>query len=122
MNALDQVAAIPPQSIWEGVVARVLSGEQLTLAIVELEPGSIVPTHQHANEQAGIVVAGSVTFTVADQTRDLGPGGTWLIPGETHHSVEAGAEGAVVIDVFSPPRKDWATVELEAPRAPRWPS
>jgi quercetin dioxygenase-like cupin family protein len=122
MKALDQVAAIPPQPIWDGVVARVLLGDRLTLAIVELEPASIVPTHQHANEQAGIVVAGSVTFTVADEIRDLEPGGTWLIPGETPHSVEAGAEGAVVIDVFAPPRDDWAAVEREEPRTPRWPS
>ncbi|MGH3131462.1 MAG: cupin domain-containing protein, partial [Gaiellaceae bacterium] len=74
-----------------------------------------------AHEQAGLVVAGTVTFTVAGEARDLGPGGTWLIPGGAPHAVEAGPSGAVVIDVFSPPRSDWEEVEREEPRTPKWP-
>jgi quercetin dioxygenase-like cupin family protein len=119
---LDQIAAIGPQRIWEGVVARVVGGDRLTLAVVELEPDAVVPEHRHPNEQAGLVIAGAVTFTVGDETRDLGPGGTWLIPGDTPHSVVAGPEGAVVIDVFAPPRDDWAAIAPEEPDAPRWPS
>jgi quercetin dioxygenase-like cupin family protein len=122
MGALDEVAAIGPQRIWEGVVARVVGGEQLTLAVVELEPGAVVPEHRHANEQAGLVIAGSVTFTVADETRQLGPGGTWLIPGNTPHSVVVGPDGAALIDVFAPPRDDWDAIEPEEPGTPRWPS
>lgn len=121
MNALDNLSAIRPQRIWDGVVARSVQLDRLTLAVVELDPGAIVPEHRHENEQAGLVIAGSVVFTVEGETRDLGPGGTWRIPGGTPHSVEAGAEGATVIDVFSPPRSDWDGLEHESPRAPRWP-
>jgi quercetin dioxygenase-like cupin family protein len=121
MTGLDYVAAIGPQQIWEGVVARVVSGDRLSMAVIELEPGAVVPEHRHANEQAGLVIDGSVTFTVAGETRDLGPGGTWLISGDTPHSVEAGSDGAVVIDVFAPPRDDWAAIKSETPEKPRWP-
>ena len=37
----------------------------------------------------------------------LGPGGTWRIPPDTPHEVHVGTDGAVVLDVFSPPRADW---------------
>ncbi len=121
MSALDHVADIPPQRIWDGVVARSVQLGNLTMAVVELDPGAIVPEHQHDNEQAGLVLTGRVVFTVGEETRELGVGGTWRIPGGTPHSVEAGPDGATVIDVFSPARADWAELEREEPSAPRWP-
>lgn len=121
MNALDNVADIPPLRIWDGVVARSVQLDRLTMAVVELDPGAIVPEHRHDNEQAGLVVAGTVVFTVAGETRELGPGGTWRIPGGVPHSVEAGSDGATVIDVFSPPRADWDELDRETPRSPAWP-
>ena len=121
MSAFDDLSAIGPQDIWTGVVARAVHGEQLTLAVVELAPNAAVPEHSHANEQLGMVLTGSVTFRIGDQSRDLGPGGTWCIPANAPHEVVAGPEGAVVIDVFAPPRDDWSRFEPRAPRAPRWP-
>lgn len=121
MSALDHIADIPPQHIWDGVVARSVQLDRLTLAVVELDAGAIVPEHRHDNDQAGLVVAGSVVFTVDGETRDLGPGGTWRIPGGAPHSVQAGPNGATVIDVFSPARADWETLDHEAPRPPAWP-
>jgi quercetin dioxygenase-like cupin family protein len=122
LGAFDELAAIGPQDIWNGVVVRAIHGERITLGIVELEPSSIVPEHSHENEQLGIVLSGSVTFRVGNETRELGPGGTWRIPANTPHEVTVGPEGAVVIDVFAPTRDDWAKFELQAPRTPLWPS
>src|SRR5215208_1559422 len=107
MRALEELAAIGPQQIWDGVVARAIHGERLTMAVVELEPGRIVPQHQHENEQLGIVLSGSVTFRIGTEVRLLGPGGTWRIPSDTPHDVRVGPEGAVLIDVFAPIRSDW---------------
>ena len=121
MSAFDDVEKIGPQDIWTGVVGRAVHGERLTLGVVELLPNSVVPEHHHDNEQLGMVLEGSVTFRVGDETRDLGPGGTWSIPSETPHEVTAGPEGAVVIDLFAPGRADWKEVEAKTPRAPRWP-
>jgi quercetin dioxygenase-like cupin family protein len=77
------------------------------MAIVELAPGAIVPSHTHVHEQLGICIEGSVTFTIGDETRELGPGGTWRILSMRPHSVVTGPKGAVVIDVFAPIRSDW---------------
>lgn len=122
MSAFDDLRAIPPQLLADGYLARVVHGEQLTLAIVEVEPGAVLPEHQHANEQFGMVICGSVVFRVGSETETVGPGGIWRIRSETPHTVSGGAEGAVVVDIFSPPRADWAERETLDPRPPHWPS
>jgi quercetin dioxygenase-like cupin family protein len=113
---------IPPQRIWDGIVGRSVQGEQATLALLELAPDAIVPEHSHPNEQLGICVEGSLTFTIGGETREVGRGGTWRILGNVPHSVVTGPEGAVVVEAFAPARSDWQAIELEAPRAPRWPA
>ena len=118
MGAFETLETIRPQRIWTGVVARSVSGERMTMAVVELEPGAVVPDHHHENEQLGIVLEGSVTFRVGEETRELGPGGTWRILSDTPHEVEAGPEGAVVIDVFAPVRSDWAELERDEAAEP----
>jgi quercetin dioxygenase-like cupin family protein len=121
VSGFEDLAAIAPQRIWENVTGRVVEGERLTMGIVELAPDSHVPEHHHANEQLGMVLTGSVTFRIADETRQLGPGGTWRIASDVPHEVRAGPRGAVVIDVFAPTRDDWRESEREEPRAPLWP-
>ena len=121
MGAFDDLGEIGPLPLADGYLARAVHGERLTLAVVEIEPGAALPAHSHANEQFGLVLEGSVVFRVGDETRTLGPGGIWRIPGDTLHSVEGGEGGAVVVDVFSPPREDWAARESLALRTPRRP-
>jgi quercetin dioxygenase-like cupin family protein len=122
MSNLAELKEIAPKPIWDGIAARIVQGERITLAVVELEPNGLVPEHQHLNEQLGVVVQGSVTFRVDQETKRLGPGGTWRILGDVPHEVRAGARGAVVVEVFSPPRDDWGAVEDDPARSPRWPS
>jgi unsaturated pyranuronate lyase len=121
MSAFDDLAAIPPHAIWDGVIARAVSGEKLTLAVVELDPGAVVAEHSHANEQLGIVLRGSMTLRVGHDERELGPGETWRIDSHTPHDAHAGPEGAVVIDVFAPARDDWGAADRLEPQQPRWP-
>jgi quercetin dioxygenase-like cupin family protein len=67
------------------------------------------------------VIQGNVTFTVGEETRRLGPGGTWRIPSDTPHRVDIGEGGAVLLDTFSPPRTDWQEIDAEAVSVPLWP-
>lgn len=121
MSAFDDVRKIGPQDIWDGVAVRAVHGERLTFGVVELAPNSVVPEHRHDNEQLGLVLQGSLTFRIGDETRELGPGGTWNIPSQAPHEVTAGPEGAVVLDLFAPGRADWLDKPAAEPRAPRWP-
>ena len=121
MSAFDDLQSIPPQHLAEGYLARSVHGEQLTLAVVEVEPGAVLPDHSHANEQFGLVIEGSVLFRVGEETKTVTPGGIWRIPPRTPHTVTGGSEGAVVVDVFSPAREDWVSGERLEPRPPQWP-
>ena len=121
MSGFDDVGALPLRRIWDGVNARVVSGERLSFAVVELDPGAVVREHHHDHEQLGMVIAGTVDFRIGDETRSLGAGETWTISSNVPHEVTAGADGAVVIDVFAPVREDWVSLPAADERAPRWP-
>jgi quercetin dioxygenase-like cupin family protein len=123
MSNLVDVATVPVIDVWGTAVrARRIQGERITLAVVELAPNAIVPGHQHEAEQLGMVIEGSVTFTVGDERRELGPGGTWRIPSNVPHQVTTGPEGATVIDIFNPIRSDWDGLPVSDAQPPRsWP-
>jgi quercetin dioxygenase-like cupin family protein len=121
MTNLADLADLPPFDVWgDSVRARKVEGERITLAVVELAPGAVVPQHHHIQEQLGICIRGSVRFDLDGEVRELGPGGTWRILSDRPHEVIAGPAGAIVIDVFAPTRDDWAFPLLE-PRTPLWP-
>ena len=117
-RALDDIAPLP---IWSGILARVVEGRELTFAVVELDPHASATMHQHTNEQIGIVLRGTMTFTIGGETRVLKPGDTYEIPGNVAHEATAGAEGAVVIDVFAPIRADWHRFTPKPPQPSLWP-
>ena len=121
MTTFKPLGEIPPQGIWDGVLARVVEGDRMSFAVVELAPDSIVAEHQHANEQIGIVIHGSLSFTIGGEARLLHPGDTYNIPGGVPHHAATGPDGAVVIDVFAPVRADWERFAKGALQPPVWP-
>ena len=123
MSNLADMMDSPLLGIWgDSVRARRVQGEHITLAIVELDPNTAVPAHHHAAEQVGIVLAGSLTFTIDGETRNLGPGGTWRILSDRPHQATAGPSGAVVVDVFTPVRSDWDDLPVLDDASPGWPT
>ncbi len=121
MSTFANLTDIGPLPIWDGVLARVVEGREMTLAIVELAPNSVVAEHQHPNEQLGIVLKGSMVFTIGGERRTLTAGDTYVIPGDVPHAAVTGPGGAVVVDVFAPVRADWKRFEPHRPAPPVWP-
>jgi len=121
MSAFSDLETLTTVQVWEGVVGRIVGGDRVTVAVVELEPGSMVPEHSHEHEQIGVCVAGSLDFRVGDERREVGPGDTWWIPGWVPHEVRVGHDGAVVVETWAPRREDWADLEQLDAVKPRWP-
>jgi len=121
MSAFGNLSSLDLQRIWEGVHGRVVHGDRITMGVIELDPGSVVPEHNHEHEQLGMCLSGSLVFRVADESRELRAGETWCIPGNVPHEVQVGPEGAVVIDAFAPTRDDWRDAPRADSREPRWP-
>ncbi len=121
MDVFQAVAKLKPTRIWDGVLARIINGDRLTIGFVDIEPNNQVPEHRHENEQVGFVVRGSLTMVVDGQARDLKVGETYTISSQVPHSAKAGPDGVSVVAVFTPVREDWKTKPTVAPFPGRWP-
>ena len=93
--------------LFDGITARTFWGDKILMSVVDLPPNSIVPLHSHPHEQTGLVLEGTVTFTVGEETKTLGPGDVYIIPGGIEHKALAGDVPSKVLDIFSPVREDY---------------
>lgn len=98
---------LPMKNIAPGINAKVVWGDKLMLLAVTLAPGAVVPTHHHPHEQMGYVVSGSLELAIADEICPLSSGCMYLVPGMTMHATQAGPNGAMVLEAFSPPREEY---------------
>jgi quercetin dioxygenase-like cupin family protein len=121
MSDLIDIDDQPVIALWgDAVCARRVQGERITFALVELDPDAVLPEHTHEAEQMGMVIRGSLRFRVDDETREVGPGGTWRIVSGHPHQATAGPAGALVIDVFTPVRSDWDALPASPAARIRW--
>lgn len=101
--------AADPVEMFEGIVRRTLgTTDEAMICEFVLQPGAIVPEHQHMNDQVGYVVRGKLEMTVGGETHTVCTGDSYAIPGGVLHSAVA-QEETVIVDAFSPPRNDYRT-------------
>ena len=100
--------SIPPLEVVPGCRMRTPFGKNLMLSYLEMEDGAVVPLHHHPHEQGGILLKGRMRLTIGDETRTVEAGSLFLIPPDTPHKAVAVDGPAVVLDVFSPVREDYA--------------
>jgi quercetin dioxygenase-like cupin family protein len=103
-----QIEEFDPIEIAPGARARTPYGENIMLSYLELEEGAVVPLHQHPHEQAGMLLKGKMELTIGEETRVCEAGSMFIIPPNTPHSAIPVDGPAVVLDVFSPVREDYA--------------
>jgi quercetin dioxygenase-like cupin family protein len=99
-------AEIDPRQIMAGFHGNLIHTDRMTVINWNIEAGAILPDHEHPHEQISIMVEGQFEFTIAGETKVVGPGQVAVIPGNTRHSGRA-LTAVHVIDVFNPPRKDY---------------
>ena len=88
---------------------KMIWGENLMLAHVFLKKGSVVPLHQHENEQFSYILKGSMRFWLEKEEGDeiqVETGDVLQLPPNVPHGAIA-LEDTLSLDVFSPPRQDW---------------
>jgi quercetin dioxygenase-like cupin family protein len=86
---------------------RTFAGEHLQLSLADIPANGVVDWHQHPNEQMGMVVSGTATFFIGDESKVLGPGDFYLMPGGVPHRVEAHDQPVRALDVFHPVRPEY---------------
>lgn len=107
MNGFWNPENITSKVLAPGVTAKIVSGEKLMFSLVTLAPNAVVPSHTHPHEQMGMMVSGTMEFTIAGESRLLSGNGIYLVPGGVPHAAKAGPGGALALDAFSPPREEY---------------
>jgi quercetin dioxygenase-like cupin family protein len=75
-------------------------GYKLNFAVryVTLEPGSMIPMHEHEHAHSIFILKGKLEVTSGEETRELGPDTFYYVPSfESHETKNIGSELAVLI-------------------------
>jgi len=90
-----------------GFLVRAISGKNLMLCNVTLQPYSESPLHGHASEEMGIIIEGEFDMKIGDESQLLKQGDIYCVPPDTIHGGVTRKHRTVMVSVFSPPRKDY---------------
>jgi len=100
------------RTLAEGVQARIFAGEHAMLSIVRFEPNATHAPHSHPQEQWGVLLEGEGTRLQGSEAVPVKAGDFWHTPGGVSHTFQAGPAGALVLDIFSPPRPEYIQREV----------
>ncbi len=104
LDAADQGIA---RQLADGMTTRVFPGDDAMISVVRVEPNKSGDTHSHPQEQWGLCVRGSGLRRQGGEEIRVSAGDFWRTPGGVAHSFTAGPDGAVIYDVFAPPREEY---------------
>ena len=88
----------------EGVTTRIFCGDQAMISVVRAEPNITSVVHSHPEEQWGVLLEGECVRLQGDEEATVRQGDFWHTPANVPHGIKTGAQGAVILDIFSPPR------------------
>ena len=100
---------IPLEKVTDEIDRKIINGERMMLTHVYLKKGSVVPMHNHDNEQLTYILDGALKFWIGEEDSEpivVKSGEVLVIPSQVPHKAEA-LEDTLDVDVFCPPRQDW---------------
>jgi quercetin dioxygenase-like cupin family protein len=97
---------IPEENVTDLFARKFFTGENITLAFLNMKKGCVVPLHHHDSEQFSYCISGALQFKIGDEELTLKPGEMVEIPSNVPHEAVV-TEDFTGIDVFSPIRADW---------------
>ncbi len=106
-HVFTSIRTLPGKEVLKGATIKPLAGQHAMMIYVEFDPGVEVPTHSHPHEQLGLVIEGKLDFWIAGETRALGPGDMYSIPGGTAHGLRTGKARVILAEAFYPLREEY---------------
>jgi quercetin dioxygenase-like cupin family protein len=94
-------------TIFPGVTIETCAADKMMLVLATLQPHSVVEEHSHPHEQVGMVIEGRLVFHIGGETKTLGPGDRYRIPGNVKHRVVCLDQIGKALDIFNPIREDY---------------
>lgn len=108
MSHFSRWADLPAVEVSPGDFVSALTGDDLQIIRARMEPALDFALHSHVAEQYLLVLEGALHFTVGDETQTVEAGGVIHVPsGVPHGGRTDEVRGAVTIEIFTPPRRDF---------------
>lgn len=95
------------RKLGDGIKTKIFVGKDSMLSFVRLEPNCIGTTHKHPEEQWGVLLEGTCTRIYRGKEIKMEEGDFWYTAPDELHGIRAGNKGALILDIFSPPRPDY---------------
>ena len=101
---------IKPQQVTELYSRKIATGDNLSVARLEVKAGAATRMHHHDVEEVIVVLKGVWLFFLPTGEVTLRANQMMTIPAGMSHGSRV-LEDVVAIDICSPARKDWAGLE-----------
>ena len=90
----------------EGVVIKLLaSGNNVSLSLLQAEPGTSFEIHDHEEEELSYIVQGKAIMTIEEESYDIEAPYVIKIPPHVRHGLTViGTETLLKLNAHSPPR------------------
>ncbi len=90
----------------EGVFVKLLaSGENVSLSLLQAEPGTSFEIHDHEEEELSYILQGKAIMTVEEETYDIEAPYVIKVPPHVRHGLTViGTETLLKLNAHSPPR------------------
>lgn len=99
---------VPVTVLVEGSNSHLIRGSRVMLSFLTMKAGSVFELHSHPEEQIMVVLEGFCDEIIEDRIYRVGPGDVLRLPPNVRHGAFIREVDCRVVDVFSPPRADYA--------------
>lgn len=102
--------ALPLEHVRPGVSRRAVGTKDVICVLNTIEPEMQAAPHVHETfDQLAFIFKGQAVYHIGDVAHEVGPGAVMLIPAGVPHWIEPNGDEAIEnLDVFAPPRADFA--------------
>ena len=104
VDAMDQGIQ---RELADGLSTRIFPGEQAMISVVRIAADATGDLHAHPQEQWGFCFRGFGIRHQGGEDIPVQTGDFWRTPGMVEHGFTAGPQGAVIYDLFAPPREEY---------------
>lgn len=110
-NTVYDLYNIQLTKLADGAHSRLVSGRNMQLSFISMDPNSLFPHHIHPQEQMMFVLRGACDEILLDGQQAIKGGDVVRIPANMVHGAKIGELGCDALDVFWPARADYLEKE-----------
>lgn len=100
---------VPGEEVRPGIVRRVYATDDVMMTMNVVARGMELKPHAHSDfDQLVYITEGRCWYHVDGVAHEMGPGSMMLVPAGADHFIEPISQSCVNVDVFVPPRSDYA--------------